>query len=423
MNKIGKKVLLPLCFTITVAVQILSQTKFLGIIFIALLLLFYTQDGKISITKAYNNRFLHLYELFLIYALIITTIFMLFGFNTKTESFLNIYIYRYLLFGIMIIVVASNADLDAWVTFIKILALFLSILGLFEGFFKINPTLNFLRDATQNQLLSLGRVMSVFGHPNIYGCFLSIALFYIIYKPFKSVILQTVSVVLVVINILLTQSRSASLAVVVVFIALMLKKIVLLFKSGKSNTINLSKAFLYFFALCLVCIVVVFFWNNVQSIIYRILNKVQSSSVETESIRFDTINNYIDYARQPGNFLNVLFGKGIGYSVQFMNEHPVGHNGYWNVTTDNNYITLLLDVGIIGTAVFIYLLLFAIKHLIKTSNIHAISIVLISIEMFSYESFGWYAVLFLYLISAYFLFDESATNERVLKRRIQWKKV
>lgn len=315
--------------------------------------------------------------------------------------------------------IASNADLDAWVNFIKILTLILSIFGLFEGFFKINPTLIFLRDTTQNQLIHLGRVMSIFGHPNIYGCFLSVSLFYIINKPFKYVLIQTISIILVIINVLLTQSRAACLAIVIVAIVILTKKTILSIKSGKTKTINLSKLFLYFFAVCIVGIVFVFFWNNIQVIIDRLLNKVQTSSIDTDDIRFDTIINYINFAKQPKNFFYVLFGKGIGYSMQFMNEHPVGHHGYWNVTTDNNYITLLLDVGLIGTALFIYLLFYSIKHLIKTSKIHAISIIVISIEMFFFEAFGWNALLFLYLISAYFLFAESATNERVLKRRIQ----
>ena len=101
-----------------------------------------------------------------------------------------------------------------------------------------------------------------------------------------------------------------------------------------------------------------------------------------------------------------LFGNGCGYSYEFMKNNPIvfwspsGEVGKWIETTDNTYISMLLDYGIIGLALFLLILFIVFKSFLisqtKYKEMGTLILMLLFIEFFFMEGLYWPIIMFMF---------------------------
>ena len=145
------------------------------------------------------------------------------------------------------------------------------------------------------------------------------------------------------------------------------------------------------------------FGNTISVFAFSILKRFISLSLENkEGIRALIISNFINYLRNsPIQY--IMFGHGIGYSYKFMELHPIsywidGKRYLWSQTTDNTYISIILDYGLIGFFIYVFIIIITIKVFITSKNEKAemASLILISlfILLFIMEGLYWPTIMF-----------------------------
>lgn len=226
---------------------------------------------------------------------------------------------------------------------------FACFLGIYEFIFDINPFTNFLRANVSEDLLlgkiyeppsrlGMRRVLSLFGSPNnfIYGAFISILLVtynkYVKYKNFKW---DTLFILLVMLMVLLANSRTVLASSIVILLPVFLS-----FRKNKS---------LIFLSIIIVIIGFPFFEKYAMNFISMI------STSETNQVEGSTISGRASQFLGAWNlFLKSPFwGNGIDSISYFVSDQ----GGYkWIIYgTESIWMKLLIEKGILGIVTYVVL--------------------------------------------------------------------
>jgi len=283
----------------------------------------------------------------------------------------------------------------------------LSVINLYQVIFHKPILLNFLIEKYYNfQLSAIGttefRTISVFGHPIVCGLFFTVAFvfnFFILQKG-KPTFYIIQSILLV--NIYSTHSRSAWLSLVITTL------IMLIIQKPKLNFVGIAlkkkNLLFYYLAFCVSIVVFVVFMANFtdikNEIIVRFGDSLSSNSKDLSNLqRTGTIklilNNF-----SHSDFINQLFGNGVGMSAYFMRHHTVAIQNF--LTTDNQYLTWLYEFGLFGLLVISILLCLLFLNSIRRNKspyqkATYYSVVVLLIEMFFFDAMGDWTDLKLFL--------------------------
>lgn len=301
-------------------------------------------------------------------------------------------------------VLAEHSDIDLFCVKIRDFSWVFLGCGILEYITKFNIT-RFMRNSNyvETYLDGEGRIMSIFYHPLGYATFLIFLFMIIQYYPYNEHRKQIAFNVLLVINLLLTKSRSSLMILVFIWIIRKFKYL---------NTLNLSiskkKIRELVFIIALIFIVIFAFKNKINVVVHSVIRRFLNMGVENkEGIRAVIILNFINYLRSSP-ISCILFGNGIGYSYRFMEINPVtyfidGKLNLWTQTTDNTYISMILDFGIIGLIIFIILIVATVKTFFSCKNMkkEMASLILISIfiQLFIMEGLYWPTIMFIFAFS------------------------
>ncbi|CUU46364.1 O-antigen ligase family protein [Clostridium beijerinckii] len=347
------------------------------------------------------NKISRLFSFFWIYYLLTT----LLNFYINPQYFSIDAFYEFIgrcsiIFSTCILITIAKENYDYYFILFRNFGLLLCVLGLIEFithnslFYSITTV-----DTKDWQLAVFGtsqfRIFTIFLHPIVYGMFLVILYWVIRNYPIKNYYLNKVFILLIVINLFATQSRSAWIPFVVTNI------IDLLVKKNKNNaSLNLKIIFRRYIFCCITLMAIIVFREQIiqaiNSIIIRFNLVLDPNSIDgSRTQRLGALQNVCSYILE--NPMKALLGNGLGYSKIFMINHPV--NVGFN-TVDNQYLTSILEAGIVGLSFLIAILCTILinikKYYVSRSNKVAImSIVTIYFCMYFYEGFNWYSTLYL----------------------------
>lgn len=364
------------------------------------------------------NKLVKQYNCFVVYS-IINSFFCLVATGFKSNVYIKTQLIDMLVlaFGASYLTsyYANSGHIIKWV---KKASWILMLAGVIEEITRFNITKFFGNQDYVNQyLVSEGRVISIFSHPIGYAIVLTFFFELALYFPYKSKNKQSTYILLILINLLCTKTRMAMIAIVISTIIYLIKNGT--FRALLSGKINYTKNSLIYLAIILlvasVCMgifhdkIIIF----IDSIVYRILQMFTGSE---QGIRLGVIANY--FTSLSGNSVfEIIFGKGTGYASFFMIENPIyfwntmGDKVAWSQTTDNMYITILMNYGVFGFLLFLQMIIYAIKRVIYTTDKNVLfgcsGLIALFFELFFFEGLYWPIVM--NIIGLYMVFVTTET--------------
>lgn len=306
--------------------------------------------------------------LFLLYTFFITLVSTFFEARASLEFFKNLIFYL-----IPFLIILNFRRFCNRIQFLKTFRNFLSlisIMGIFEYFTKFQfykfliisseakDTFNIFGDVHSSQY----RMTLFFGHPIYLGLLLDIFLLLLLFIPFKSTFLNILNILSGLTCLILTQARSAWLALFIVLIFYIIKE-------KKFKNINLSKIFKLIIAFfCLLSILGLIFYinpnliNTISNLFWNRTNSTIISPYQSSGARIANLNLIHDI---PNAFVGI-FGGGDNFAINLLKANP-SING-WTMAIDNQYLTFLLNYGLFGTTIFLIFLFNCVKEIFKTRN-------------------------------------------------------
>ncbi|HJG16233.1 MAG TPA: O-antigen ligase family protein [Ligilactobacillus salivarius] len=355
------------------------------------------------------NKIQKIWLIFIGYSFFVTLTNSLFGtFNTmtgwyKTKESLIVYV----LPTVSLIMYSRLCNRKFFLKLIRNFLTVVCVLGIYEIITKNQIYLNLItsEDAIKtfqifgSSFSGFYRLTLFFYHPIFYGVLLNILIAILIYMPFKNTLLQCSALIIAIINLIFTQSRSSWLAFVLILI-------VFIFKEHKIN--NKETVIKFLFGLLISLFIMVLILNLFSNFKNTILNLIQN-----RLLGFGDYQNNVGGARisnlsllsYPTSILARIFGGGDNYALSLLKAHPT-LNG-WEDAVDNQYLTFLLDYGVIGLIIFGILIWLIIKQLYKSNDSinNAILLALISVIISGafYEFYVQSEVLYLTYILIFML--------------------
>ncbi len=277
---------------------------------------------------------------------------------------------------------------------------FTSLLGCYEFITHSNIFVRFITVESRLYLQTIGtnktRVQTVFMHPTICGLFMMLSWLCVLFFPYKKLWINYLAKCSILLCLLGTQSRSAWVAFATI-------NLFYIWKKRKEKNICINRRIV--FQICILVIVglaiaIIFreAINNMASIVIkRWLDGMDSNNAANYN-RVTMIRMGIQEWMNLG-IGNKILGSGNGYAYKFLLNHPIRG---WNGAVDNQYLTILLDFGLIGIVlifILIYLIFrktFACNN--KASQLCGLCLLSMFISGFFYEMFSWVFVTLLFCL-------------------------
>ena len=358
-----------------------------------LILFFFINLYNIKIDFIYDIK--NLIIIFLAFVYLIIS----FSFSKDIKLFLKTYVTIFISFLYCQLCIQKFGKIFIY-TFLKQLCIFLNIaavLNLYQIFFHV-PYIYNINIIKHVGMLGTNnyRPCSVFSHPIIWAFFIVVCLVMnrIFIKKKYYYFLQ----VFLLINLYFTKSRS-------IWIAFVLTIVIYILVNGKNLLVSFfhkkRPAFLYiyfaFLAAALLIYMVKFGSTLIFDIASRFGDSLSLSSTDVSNLqRVGTLNYGINYLLNLNNYKILLFGNGMGFSKIFMMEHPVIIKDF--TTTDNMYLTIILDFGILMFALVCIFFILNLKRIIKkdsNNDVYLSSCYLVFVNMISiffFENIGWTSI-------------------------------
>lgn len=240
------------------------------------------------------------------------------------------------------------------------------------------------------------RVQTVFMHPTICGVFTMLSWLCVLFIPYKKVWLNYLARASIIVCLLGTQSRST-------WIAFVLINIFCLWKKSKEKNMRLKKG--TFFQICILIIlgliITVSFGEYINNFTQIIINRWRDGMNSSNAANYNRVT-MIKMGIQEWMQMGIgkkIFGSGNGYASKFLFSHPIRG---WNGAVDNQYLTVLLDFGLVGITFLLSLIWYILKKTItnesKISQLCGLCLLSMFISGFFYEMFSWIFVTFLFCL-------------------------
>ena len=286
-----------------------------------------------------------------------------------------------------------------------------AILGTIECLTKQSIFLQFItvesRQLMSAQLgTSAARVRLIFIHPIICAVFIVFFWLCLLYRPYKIKILNYVIGVLLILSILGTQSRSSWISFMCVTMIVFGKRV-----WKQHFTLNdicgwilLSAIFTFFIFIS---------WEKVFSAVSVWWGRWIDGLNVTNAANFNRLTMIkmgINDWKEAG-IIAKLFGRGATYALDYLKQHSIRG---WNIAVDNQYLTILMNFGLVGEAIFTFLGIKISVITLKTKNTHIEFWGLVCISMFIssffYEMLSWTMVTMLFSFALCMLNKEMANR-------------
>lgn len=350
------------------------------------------------------NKLVKQYNCFVLYCIVNTFLNLLItGF--KSNIYIKTQLIEMLLLAFAVSYLTSYyANSSYMINLIKKTSWILMLAGVMEEVTKFNITKYIGNQDYVNQyLVRDGRIISVFSHPIGYATVLNFFFLIALYFPYKSRNKQVTYILLILINLLFTKTRMAMIAVAITTAIYLIKSDKL--RNWLNGKVHYAKNVLVYltiiFLLALVCIGI--FRDRmevfVDSIVYRI---VQIFTGSEQGIRLGVIANYFT-GLGDNSVLESIFGRGTGYASFYMLKNPIyywneiGDKVAWSETTDNMYITILMNYGVVGFGLFVWVLILTIKSIIcekdKMVLFGCSGLIVTFFDLFFFEGLYWPVVM------------------------------
>ena len=272
---------------------------------------------------------------------------------------------------------------------ISIIMTFLSVLGLFEYV----SGKNFFAESgiMYSGYLGHGRVTSIFVNPMINGYCLMVALI-ITLCFFNSSKYKYISMLLLGVNLILTQTRSSWLGVFFIIFLIVMRWFM------RNRSLIKRKTFIA--VMIFVPIVVIISWKmSLFSLIYSRFSSISNYSI-TDYQRTGSII-YIFQAFNNSNIINILFGFGNHSVSKLMLSTTIAWQNF--STPDNLFLADLYNFGVVYSIItFIVLIRFTLNFFISKDWFKSgiLEIVLSSAVCFFFlEPFNYYPITLLFFIT------------------------
>lgn len=310
------------------------------------------------------HEIIFLWLFYIIISFISTAIFQL----TTPDSFRGIF-YEVMLF-LSIYPIADCCDKEYFFLFFRNIILLLAIVSLFSQLTHWDPFYNMRSRAmlTGIDLTSGGGISSLFEYRHYYAMFLVSSIIITWIKPVKNLFLDVLINLILIVNLLLTYTRNAWIAFIVLLILFFIKKL-----PNFDYKFNIRSYLAFILSIVLIICLFLFFHNNVIEMFSNIENRFNQVLVDSHQyggasgVRGYVINNGVKYFLQNWKKY-ILIGGGNGFALQWLQHNPYGITITWTAAIDVQYVTTLMNVGLLGLSALIGILYLNVKEFFVNSN-------------------------------------------------------
>lgn len=234
------------------------------------------------------------------------------------------------------------------------------------------------------------RVRSIFLHPTICGVFMTISWLCVLFVPYKKKWLNCMAKIIIFLCLLGTQSRSNWIAFVIINLLYIWKKYRkqrIFFEKKNIIRVILGVAF--------ALIIGIIFNEFIMKIYQLVVNRWISGMDSNNAGNYNRVTMIKMGLKEWNNFeiLEKIFGSGDGYANAFLLRNPIRG---WNTAVDNQYLTVLLDFGLLGLILLLCLAGYIFRRVMIDSNeinqLCELGLLSMLISTFFYEMFPWITV-------------------------------
>lgn len=352
---------------------------------------------------------IHSSFLFYLYVFFVFSLFFSTLFYTSFENSLSVLLQFVLFLSTCVLSFYSNSQ--SVFKFNYLIILFISFISIISYLFGID-TFNGIKEGTKYLSIDAsigGGISTIFEFRHYYAAFLTIAILYNIYFSQNNFIFNSISLIVLIINLLLTYTRNSWIACIICLIVFFLKKY------DSKIVLNKNHLILFLiFIVFLICVFLIGFTSVLENTALR-LNTMfgDGSSTDVLGARGYSIHYGIQYMFKNPQYL--LIGGGNYFALHWLEANPYH---YWKAAIDNQYVTVFMNQGIIGISVLITIIIKISSLFLKGSKEQqfiSLSLISLFISMFFYEILGGTTsifVLFLVLLCNLLFLKKDYGDER-----------
>lgn len=234
-------------------------------------------------------------------------------------------------------------------------------------------------------------------HPTVCAVFIVAFWICLLHRPFKNVMLNILCGIAMIVSLLGTKSRSS-------WISFLICTCIYIVKNIRRKRITISRKTFFQGG-----VLVLFIGGGAlvrRDSLYSLINSVINRWKEGFSI--DNVSNYnrivmiLNGINEWKNYdiIHKILGRGNGFALNFLENNSIRG---WSTAVDNGYITFLMDYGLIGLSISIFLFAESGASFFRMQNRdgECWSLILISIFIsgFFYEFLSWIYVTTLMICS------------------------
>lgn len=331
-------------------------------IYILLSLIFCLFKNKINFHLDFKSNYVfYLWIIYILISILSTIVFKRFSTNDLSG------IYAEISFTFIIFILTRFWDPIYFLKIFRNLLIFLSVIAILGEILRIDP-FSALKQGTQFTSIDTttnGAISTIFEYRHYYALFLISAMICLWEFPIKSKIIGFFCNLILFVNIILTNTRNAWLAFIIVLIIWLMKE----------RPFRISQTrIIYSFIIIIILILLFALFSNVVTDLLSVVNSRIMDLIDSQD-KYGGATGVRGYTLQYGtkyildNWQKyLLIGGGNGFALEWLFYNPFGLTTSWRNAVDVQYVTTFMNTGILGLITLLGILLKNVEYFIKSNT-------------------------------------------------------
>lgn len=357
------------------------------------------------------NRVCWIYICFIFYRLLC----LLLVLTGKEDEIKSLIVKEIGIFFLFILILNKVSEIS-FIKWMRNLGTVMGILGCFEYFTKASIFSGFIsvesRVIMQNALGTSGaRVRLMFIHPIICAIYFVFFLLCLFYVPYHNNKLNLLSGICLILSLAGTQSRSSWISFFIVSFLFIVSE-----KRFRFRKLNRNKMITTILIILILILVYGVLEENLREMFMPLYERWMAGLNSENSANYNRVSMIKMGVKiwLNANWKNKIIGLGDGYALDYLKAHAIRG---WSVSVDNQYITLLVDYGIMGFGFAVGILMYSVINLFcakeRIQRCGCAMLIALWISAFFYEMLTWtYAMI---LVCIAILLTRTVNSESGIK--------